>query len=288
MTALRSALILILTAGLAGVAAVGCGSESDSSSADAVSIPADTAAIETKADSVASRLVAAHGANALASAPYLRFNFGLETPDGAQVFGRHFWDRSDGQARVEWDQGPDSSYVAMIDVRNVEDDDPEGRAFLNGTALEGERAEAARREAYGRFINDTYWLLAPVKVFDPGVHRQYVADSSTAEHDVIHLTFGEVGLTPGDEYWLYVSNETDRLDQWAFHLEGMDEETPPQAFDWTNYVSLEAPGGTVELATRKEAIGGEQAMLTNALGLPSSPPEEVFSDPNPMLGATEN
>lgn len=288
MTVLRSALIFMLTAGLVGVVAVGCGSDSESTSADAVSIPADTAEIDTKADSVASRLVTAHGARALASARYLRFNFGLDTPDGSQVFGRHFWDRTSGQARVEWDQGPDSAYVAVIDVQGVEDESPEGRVFLNGTPLEGEKAEEARREAYGRFINDTYWLLVPVKVFDPGVHRAYLADSSTAEHDVIHLTFGDVGLTPGDEYWLYVSKETDRLDRWAFHLEGMDEEQPPQAFDWTNYVSLEAPSGTVELSTRKEAVGGKQALLTNALALPSSAPEDVFSNPNPMLAADEN
>jgi hypothetical protein len=244
---------------------------------------ADTVSLDTKADSVAHRLLRAHGADAWASAPYLRFNFAVETPDGARVIGRHFWDRTSGDYRVEWSAGADSNYVAIVNVRDATDGVPPGTAYLNGTALEGEAAETARRRAYGRFINDTYWLLAPLKTFDPGVNRAYRADSSTAEHDVLHLTFGEVGLTPGDEYWLYVSKETGRLDRWAFHLQGMSADQPPRAFDWTGYTTLQAPDGPVTLATRKEAVGEPQAILTNALALPSRPPADVFSTPTPML-----
>lgn len=245
--------------------------------------PTDTLTVDTKADSVAYRMLEGHGADAFASAPYLRFNFAVETPKGTRVVARHFWDRTSGDYRVEWTGGEDSTYVALINVRNVENGEPEGTAYLNGSQLDGEMAKEIRQEAYGRFINDSYWLLAPLKTFDSGVNRTYLPDSSTAEHDVLHLSFGDVGLTPGDEYWLYVSKETDRLDRWAFHLESMDEESPPSAFNWTNYTSLQAPDGTVELARRKEAIGGKHAILTNELALPSSPPEGVFSDPNAIL-----
>lgn len=274
-------LVLLLAAG--GIVA-GCASDSDSTSTTEEE-PAltDTLTLDTKADSVAHRLLEAHGADAFASAPYLRFNFAVETPKGTQVIARHLWDRTTGDYRVEWASGEDSSYVALVNVRDVTEGVPAGEAYLNGSQLDGEAAQAARKEAYGRYINDTYWLLAPLKTFDSGVNRTYLPDSSTAEHDVLHLTFGEVGLTPGDEYWLYVSTDTGRLDQWAFHLQGMDEEDPPQRFDWTNYETLQAPDGSVELAARKEAMSGEQALLTNELALPSSLPDGAFSAPEPML-----
>jgi len=266
---------------------VGCTSDGGSPSADEMAGP-DTLALETTADSIAARMMQAHGADAWASAPYLRFNFAVETAGGTQVVGRHLWNRETGDYRVEWNQGSDSSYVALVNVRDVSDGVPSGTAYLNGSQLEGEAGRRAREDAYGRFVNDTYWLLVPFKTFDPGVNRRFLPDSSTAKHDVVHLTFGDVGLTPDDEYWLYVSTETGRLDRWAFHLQGMPDDASPQAYDWTGYTTLQAPEGTVELSTRKEAIGGDTAILTNRLALPSSAPEGAFSTPEPMLTSDAN
>lgn len=277
---MRFRLALFVAFVLVGGITAACSTDADSTSTSAVT---DTLTVTTQADSVAHRLMTAHGADAFASAPYLRFNFAVETPTGARVLARHFWDRTTGQYRVEWASGPDSAYVALINVRNVDDELPEGTAFLNGTKLSGSASTKARRQAYGRFVNDTYWLLAPLKVFDPGVRRAYAADSSTAKHDVLHLTFGDVGLTPNDEYWLYVSTGSNRLDRWAYHLQGMSEETPPRVFDWTNYRTLQAPDGPVHLATRKEVVGADQAIITDAIALPSDAPADVFSSPDPIL-----
>ncbi|MCS4033313.1 hypothetical protein GGP50_002900 [Salinibacter ruber] len=281
MTCVRSSLLATLLVG--GLLWAGCASDSASNSEPTVS-PTDTIAPETRADSVAYRLLQAHGIDAWASSPYLRFNFGIETPGGAQTIARHLWNRNTGAYRMEWSAGPDSSYVALVNVRDPQEGRLGGTVYLNGSELTGAAAETAREEAYGRFVNDTYWLLAPLKAFDPGVNRTYVPDSSTAEHDVIQLTFDDVGRTPGDRYWLYVSTETGRLDRWAYHLQGMPEDAPPQFYDWTQYRELSAADGTVRLASRKEAIGAEQALLTNQLALPESPPEGAFSNPEPMLG----
>lgn len=284
MPCFRSTLIAILLVG-AGVLA-GCTSGSESEGDTAV-VPTDTIAPETRADSVAYRLLQAHGADAWASAPYLRFNFGIETPDGRQTITRHLWDRTTGEYRMEWSTGPDSSYVALVDARAVQNERLAGTVYLNGTELSGSAGETAREQAYARFVNDTYWLLSPLKVFDPGVDRTYLPDSSTAEHDVLRLTFDDVGRTPGDRYWLYVSTETGRLDRWAYHLQGMSEDDPPQFYDWTQYEELQAPAGTVRLSARKDAVGADQALLTNALALPSTAPEGAFSTPEPMLESAE-
>jgi hypothetical protein len=233
---------------------------------------------------VAYRLLQAHGADAWATAPYLRFNFGIETPNGGQTIARHLWNRTTGEYRIEWSAGPDSSYVALVNVREQRDGRLDGTVYLNGDELTGAAGESAREQAYGRFVNDTYWLLAPLKVYDPGVNRTYVADSSTADHDVIQLTFNDVGRTPDDQYWLYVSTETGQLDRWAYHLQGMPDDAPPQFYDWTQYQELQAPDGTVRLAPRKEAVGADRALLTNQLALPESPPDGAFSTPTPILG----
>ena len=269
----------------AGGLIAGCGGSSSSSSASVGGT--DTLTVDSKADSVAIRLLEGHGADAFASAPYLRFNFGIERPQGQQVVARHLWNRSTGEYRVEWASGPDSNYVALVNVRDVENQRPEGTVYLNGTELTGEAAQDAREQAYGRFINDTYWLLAPLKVYDPGVNRRYAADSSTAEHEVLRLTFGDVGLTPDDTYWLYVSTETGRLDRWSMRLQGMSEGATPRSYTWTDYVTLEAPDGEVTLATRHEAAEGELAILTNQLALPTSAPAGAFSTSTPMLASGE-
>ena len=281
----RARLLIAVAFLCTGGLLAGCGGSSSPSSTSAGFT--DTLTVDSKADSVAVRLLEAHGANAFASAPYLRFNFAVETPEGEQVVARHLWNRSTGDYRVEWASGPDSNYVALVNVRDVEDQRPEGTVYLNGTELTGEEAQAAREQAYGRFINDTYWLLAPLKVYDSGVNRHYAADSSTAEHEVLRLTFGDVGLTPGDTYWLDVSTETGRLDRWSMHLQGMSEEATPRSYTWTDYVTLEAPEGEVTLARRHEAAERELAILTNQLALPSSPPAGAFSTTTPMLATGE-
>ena len=45
----------------------------------------------------------------------------------------------------------------------------EGSAWLKGKALEGEEQKKPLERAYGAWVNDTYWLLMPYKLRDPGV-----------------------------------------------------------------------------------------------------------------------
>lgn len=284
MVSLRPALLVTLF--LAVGILTSCASETDSER-DASVAATDTISPQTRADSVAYRMLEAHGVDAWAAAPFLRFNFGVETPNGTQVIARHLWNRKTGTYRVEWSNGPDTSYVALVNVRQVQDGVPSGTAFMNGTELTGSAAEEARKQAYGRIVNDTYWLLAPLKSFDPGVRRTYLPDSSTSEHDVLRLSFRDVGLTPGDQYWLYVSKETGRLDRWAYHLQGMPDDASPRHYDWTAYTALNTPAGSIHLSRRKETLGAKQAILTNQLDLPSTPPAGAFSNPDPILGTAK-
>lgn len=231
-------------------------------------------------DELAARLTTAHGIGAWETLPYLRFDFAVEGGGQTQVVARNLWNRSTGAYRVEI---PDTANTVIIVQTNASSPgDVSGTAFQNGEEVTGEAKSELLAKGYQRFINDTYWLLAPLKVLDEGVNRSYLADSSDAEHDVLHLTFGDVGLTPDDEYWLYVNKETGQLDRWAFRLQSMPDDASPAVFDWTDYKTLNAPGGEVRLAERHE--GGSRAILTNNLSAPESVPDDAFTSPEPMLG----
>lgn len=259
----------------------GCGTEPSQNAAPP--------ALETRADSVAMRLLEAlGGAEAWASVPYLRFDFAVERGGTTQGVAKHLWDRQTGAYRVEWRTSPDSQYVALLDVdafgQHASESAPDaGQVYLNGTAVDAETNTSLIQRAHQRFVNDSYWLLAPVKVFDPGVNRSYVPDSSNARHDVIRLTFGNVGLTPGDRYWLYVNRETGRLDRWFFHLQGMSDEAPPRMASWTDYRSFEVPAGSVHIAARKPTPGSETAIVFPTLDVPASVPDDAFTNPEPQL-----
>jgi hypothetical protein len=254
---------------------LGCADAPTPTPADAASAPPPVA-LATRADSIAYRAVEASGGFAAWEAlPALRFEFGIEREGQQRVAARHYWNKSHNRYRVEWPGGGDTTYVALF---SPWPDDV--RTFADGQPLEGGAAEAAAATARRRTINDTYWLLAPLKLFDPGVSRAYAPDSSDATTDAIRLSFDGVGLTPGDRYWLFIDRETGELRRWTFLLEG-DE--APRSFRWTAYQTLPGPGGPVYLSARKEATAAPVAILTDGLRAPAAVDSALFTDPSPRL-----
>lgn len=240
--------------------------------------PAETEEVvpTTKADSVAMRVVAASGGfEAWHALPALRFSYGVEQDGQSRIAARHLWDKQGNRYRVEWPGGEDSTYTALFTAWP-----DSGRAYLNGTLLDGSAGDMAMASARSRTINDTYWLLAPFKLFDAGVTRTYVPDSSDAATDAIQLSFDGVGLTPGDRYWLFVDKETGRLVRWTFLLQG-DSNT--RSSRWTAYRPLASPQGRVFLSARKEVVGAPVAILTDELQAPTSLDSTWFTDPTPRL-----
>ncbi|QXD13750.1 hypothetical protein GQ464_009710 [Rhodocaloribacter litoris] len=229
--------------------------------------------LETYADSVAMRVYEAMGGpEAWARLRYLGFEFAFQPEGGERRPGRkHFWDRHTGAYRLEWTPGGDTTYVALFDV-----DTRDGTVYRNGAPVDSAEAHRLLQTAYRSFINDTYWLLMPVKLFDPGVNRLHVPDSSDAGTDVLRLTFGPVGLTPGDTYWVYVDRASGLVRHWAFVLQGRENQ-PPAHWDWAGYETFETPAGTIRLATRK--VGAAGTLLTDRITLPERPPEGIFTDP---------
>ncbi|MDX1531372.1 MAG: hypothetical protein R3362_07590 [Rhodothermales bacterium] len=259
---------------------VGCASETDPLEPRETPEPAAPAipvapTLETRADSVAWRIVEASGGLAAWEAlPGLRFDFGVERDGQQQIAARHLWDKRTGRYRVEWPADEAGTYVGLFSAW------PDSvRVYFDGQRVADPALET---EARRRTINDQYWLLAPLKLFDPGVTRTAAPDSSDAATDAIRLSFDDVGMTPGDQYWLFADRETGQLVRWTFLLQD-DATGTPRSFRWTGYASLQGPAGPVSLATRKESTGGPVAILTDRLGPIDAPDASVFTDPQPRL-----
>ena len=177
------------------------------------------------------------GTAAWEKARQIRFDFVVEREGKRAAEFRHLWDRYTGDYRVHGADKSGAPYVVYFNVNTRE-----GTTFLNGRAVEGEEKKKLLEAAYGRFINDSYWLLAPWKVMDPGVVRAYEGEKTTSDGalcDVIRLSFEGVGLTPKDVYWLWLTREGRRMVQWEYVLGGAQEE-PTVAFwrDWREFSGI--------------------------------------------------
>jgi hypothetical protein len=201
----------------------------------------------------------------------MRFDFAVEREEARRPAVRHLWDRDEGRYRVEWTRGADTTIVALFNVNTRE-----GHAFVNGKGAGVDEA-VLLETAYRRFINDMYWLMAPAKLFDPGVTRTYLPDSSSSDTEMIHLAFADVGLTPGDQYWIEVDRNSGDVVKWTYVLQGPEART--SSYYWTDYQNFEMPSGTIRLAQRKESVTAPVAILTDVRALRQSVPDELFANP---------
>ena len=248
--------------------------------ADATADAVPEMVLRTAADSVAYRVIeAAGGQHALAAMGGLRFDFAFDRDGERRVMNKHLWNRKTGAYRIENQDGADSSYVILFNI-NSYSDSGEGSVYLNGEEIAGEEATSRLQRGYRSFINDTYWLLAPVKMMDPGVTRTLVADSANATQQVIKLQFDGVGLTPGDTYWMYVNRETGHVDRWAMVLQG-NPDAAPRTNDWMEYEEFATVAGPVTLSARKQS--GNGALLTDNIAVMDEVEEGMMSNPMPIL-----
>ena len=165
---------------------------------------------------------------------FLTFRFVVEKEGKELASYDHAWDRYTGRYRLDGTKDGKALRVLF----NV--NDRQGRVWLDGTELEGDKAKPYLDTAYERFINDSYWLLMPWKWLDPGVtlHDEGEQKLDGEEYDVVSLSFDNVGLTPKDRYWAYVSDKDGLMKRWQFVLQN-DDGSPgtgdPTMFTWEDW-----------------------------------------------------
>lgn len=209
------------------------------------------ACAQDAAPAIAAKLMQAMGGRERwQAARYLRFDWVVDRDGQEASRVRHLWDKHTGRYRVEWRSREGQAIQVLFEIGTRQ-----GRVWVDGAAASD---STLLERAYGRFINDTYWLLMPWKLEDPGVRLE---PAGTAEldgqtYDILHLSFASVGLTPGDHYWAYVNRATHRMDRWAYFLE-RDEGEPAleraTAWTWSDWFA----SGGVQFARDRRAVGSE-------------------------------
>ncbi len=185
-----------------------------------VSAPWDEA--EGEADELAARVVKAHGVEAFDELSALSFDF-VVIAEGEEAFrASHVWDLEANEDRIVW-AVDEAEVEVLLDVDGQE----ALEAMRDGEALEGEQRQEMEEAAYQRWVNDTYWLLVPLKLFDDGVYRDHLGTHEVdgQSFEVLELSFEQVGLTPGDRYELRVEPDSGEIASWVMDLEGSDETT---------------------------------------------------------------
>lgn len=223
---------------------------------------------QPSADDVAHRAIDMLAGPAWEKARYLAFTFNVERDGAIAASFPQRYDRYTGDYRVSGkDQKGDSFDVIMnINTRA-------GKAWLNGAEVADNKDLLER--GYRRFINDTYWLLMPLKSLDPGVHRTSAGvetNACGATYDVVKLTFDKVGLTPGDTYWMWVNRDTGLVDEWHMKLQGDKPEDPPSVVLFRDYRRI----GGLLLSTRRLIKGKTQVIRLDDVTVTSDVPAGAF------------
>jgi hypothetical protein len=222
------------------------------------------------ADAVARRAVDFLAGPAWEKARFFAFTVNVEREGKRVASFAQQWDRYSGDYRVSGKDRDGNDVLVILNTNTKK-----GRAWKNGV----EAADPTELLAFGyrRFINDTYWLLMPLKSLDPGVHRDYAGERSEScgrVWDVVHLSFDAgVGLTPADQYWMWVNRDSGLVDEWDMKLQGMKPEEPPSVVLFHDYRRI----GGLLLSTRREIRGKNQEIRLDDLVVSSEVPAGAFS-----------
>ena len=243
MAAMRRALVLVVLLGAAPA------------------VPADE-----KANAIADEMMQALGGReSWDRARFLRFIFVRQ--------GRRLnitWDRESGRYRLEAMNDSGVPYVVVMNLTTRQ-----GRAAVEGRPLDGAELSEYLTLASRIWAGETYWLLAPYKIRDPGAVLTYEGEETVGGtiQDRLHLRFENVGLTPGDQFWLYVNRKTRLLDRWRFRLQGGTEGD----YRWRGWERF----GGILLATERLGANGDRILFEGII-VTDSLPDEVFTSLAPL------
>jgi hypothetical protein len=141
-----------------------------------------------------------------------------------------YWDKWTGNVRIESSR---DNFAVLVNVNDLT-----GQVGKDGKILT-DPDSLSKYLAIGKsmWINDSYWLVMPFKLKDPGVTLKYLRQDTTSfgkQAEVIQLTFDSVGDTPNNKYEVYVDSETNLVGEWAF-FQNADDEVPRFRNRWRHY-----------------------------------------------------
>ena len=160
------------------------------------------------ADQLAQKMLVAMNYDAYKELDYIEWSF------SSRGRGRSYsWYKRQARCTVAWDSISVDLNLNALKKSNIQ---------VNGAAYKGELEKDYISSAKAKFNNDTFWLVAPFKLFDKGVERRLVKQNNAS--DALLVTYTSGGNTPGDSYLWF-----------------LDEDYKPKAFQM--WVSLIPIGG---------------------------------------------
>ncbi len=205
------------------------------------SMPEGTTGAE--ADALANKVLAAIDKPAWDTTGVVQWTF----PGGHDFL----WDRTRNLVKVNWE-----GHEVLLNP-----DEISGKAWKAGTEITGDEGDKLVKEAWGYFCNDSFWLNAPAKVFDPGTERRAVTLEDGRK--ALLITYASGGVTPGDSY-LWILDEKGlptSYKMWVsiIPIGGME-------FTWEDYTTLPT-GAKIAKTHKSKFLGIDITNLKAANGL---------------------
>ena len=137
-----------------------------------------------EADALANKMFNAINIDAFENTEILEWNFR----------GQHFykWYKKENIVEVSWDKNNVILHTNQVEKSEV---------FVNDLKVENNEILKNARDF---FNNDSFWLIAPYKIFDTGTERSIVNYNGK---EALLITYTSGGSTPGDSYlWILDEN----------------------------------------------------------------------------------
>jgi hypothetical protein len=132
------------------------------------------------ADEIAQKVLLATNAAAWEKTRFVKWTFAAN---------HHFlWDKKRKYVQVKWEDNE-----VLLYTQNLK----RSMAFSSGRMLDGDEKSKLIQKAWEFFCNDSFWICAHTKLFDPGTTR-YLIDGKQGKHVMVQYSSG--GVTPGDTY----------------------------------------------------------------------------------------
>ncbi|MEA2711399.1 MAG: hypothetical protein QOF78_4000 [Phycisphaerales bacterium] len=182
---------------------------------------------------LAKDVVKAGGGDNWGKVKRIQFTFNVLDKDGKPLMAaKHDWDLRAGTDTVAWNDK--NVTIKFADANDAGD----------------------AKAAYQRWVNDSYWLLMPLKLLDGGVKLAHggAQDVDGQKYEVLNMSFESVGLTPGDRYNLYIDPQEKLVRRWDY----MPSAEKKTSGTWDGYEQF----GPLKLAT-KHQFGDKQINFTD-------------------------
>ena len=141
-----------------------------------------------KADVLAIKMLEALNTEAYKNTDYLAWSFRNN---------HHYqWHKTKGRCKVTW-----SHFMVDLNLKNPKDSE----VYVDRQLYRGEEKARLIKKALDLFNNDSFWLVAPYKVFDDGTKRELIETYDGKQALLVTYTAG--GSTPGDSYLWHLDDD---------------------------------------------------------------------------------